>query len=197
MDPQVILATSHGRRSIDVLQIVAPERANMDYVMHVESLIPKLYADGATELPGTRDIITSLTKSDSNWAIVTSGTMALAGSWLKVMALPDPDVFITAEQVKNGKPDPEGYLMAKQRFAGRGKVPDGSKVLVVEDAPAGIKAGKAAGCYVIGLVTTHTRDEAFAAGADWIVDDLSKVEFIKADENGGFELRISGEVVSR
>ena len=197
MDPRVILATSHGRRSIDVLKIIAPERANMDYVMHIESLIPKLYADAAKELPGTRNIITSLEESKSNWAIVTSGTMALASNWLKVMDLPAPEIFVTAEQVVNGKPDPEGYLMAKEKFTKIGKIPEGSKVVVVEDAPAGIKAGKAAGCYVIGLVTTHSRDEAFKAGADWIVDDLGKVEFIKSGDNGGFQLRISGEVVSR
>ena len=50
-----------------------------------------------------------------------------------------------------------------------------SRVLVVEDSPAGIRAGKAAGCQVLGLATTHSIERVREAGADWIVKDLQSV----------------------
>ena len=53
-----------------------------------------------------------------------------------------------------------------------------SRVLVVEDSPAGIRAGKAAGCDVLGLVTTYRAEQVRAAGADWIVKDLRSVRLL-------------------
>ena len=57
-------------------------------------------------------------------------------------------------------------------------------MLVVEDAPAGVKAGKAAGCKVLGLATTHDVDGLRDAGADWLVEDLSCVKVIGKEEDG-------------
>ncbi|KAF3939366.1 hypothetical protein ABW19_dt0206800 [Dactylella cylindrospora] len=200
MDPQAILATSHGRRSIDILKIIAPERATMDYVRHVEGLIPKLYASDAKILPGSADLIAKLTEFGTPWAIVTSGTTVLVGSWMNVMGLPLPKSLVTADDVQNGKPDPECYKLGLSRVFGI-PVNDGKfagieaeKVVVLEDAPAGIRAGKAAGCTVVGLVTTHSREEVREAGADWIVEDLSFVKAVKGDAEG-VELEITGEKV--
>jgi beta-phosphoglucomutase-like phosphatase (HAD superfamily) len=49
--------------------------------------------------------------------------------------------------------------------------------VVVEDAPAGIRSGKAAGARVLALRTTNQDAELLSAGADWIVDDLSALTF--------------------
>ena len=67
-------------------------------------------------------------------------------------------------------------------------------VLVVEDAPAGVQAGIAAGCDVLGLLTTHTRDQIAGAGATFIVGDLASVDFVKGDENE-LEIKITVESV--
>lgn len=78
--------------------------------------------------------------------------------------------MVTAETVSNGKPDPECYCLGVRKL---GISSDSSeRVLVLEDAPAGIRAGKAAGCKVLAVATTHAVDELRAAGADWIVEDL-------------------------
>jgi glycerol-1-phosphatase len=45
--------------------------------------------------------------------------------------------------------------------------------IVFEDAPSGIRSGRAAGCKVIALLTTHTREQVEAAQPDFIVKDLS------------------------
>src|SRR5207245_10325846 len=100
------------------------------------------------------------------WAIVTSCTRQLAGVRIAVAGLPQPKHLVTATDVRRGKPDPEPYLRGAQ-FLG---VP-ASDCLVIEDAPAGIRAGKAAGARVLALRTTASDSEPLQAGADWITDD--------------------------
>jgi beta-phosphoglucomutase-like phosphatase (HAD superfamily) len=52
---------------------------------------------------------------------------------------------------------------------------DPARCIVVEDAPSGIKAGKAAGCRCLGLTTSFKAKELRDAGADWTAKDLSDV----------------------
>lgn len=120
------------------------------------------------------------------WAVVTSGTRPLVTGWLDVLKLAEPKTMVTAEEVDNGKPDPTCYLLGRQRLGIR----DGSSVIVFEDAPSGIQAGKAAGFKVIGLATTHSLDQVREAGADWIVRDLSSVT-IKKFEGAQVQLEIT------
>ncbi len=146
-------------------------------VCYVEGLIPKLYGSEATEIPGASALLTALDKAKAKWAIVTSGTRPLATGWLSVMKLTYPEHMVTAEDVKVGKPNPECYLLGKARLNLDGV----GKVLVIEDAPAGIQAGKSAGCTVIGVATTHDVAQLKAAGADWIVQDLRSVKVVGKD----------------
>lgn len=108
--------------------------------------------------------------------------------WLKVLNLPTPAHLITAESVTNGKPDPACYRLGRERL---GLAGDDKQLLVLEDAPAGIRAGKAAGCKVIGLVTSHTVEEVLAAGPDWVVRDLESVRVVATEEGeGGMRVRV-------
>ncbi|KEY70637.1 hypothetical protein S7711_02240 [Stachybotrys chartarum IBT 7711] len=183
---EVILETSHGRRSIDVLQILAPEKANWEYVCKMEGLLPKLYGDDAVEIPGARSLLDALIARNSPWAIVTSGTTPLVTGWLKVLSLAIPEHLVTAESVKNGKPDPTCYLMGREKL---GLGDPRNQILVLEDSPAGIRAGKAAGCKVLGLVTSHTAEQVVAAGPDWVVRDLDSVRVV-----GGGDGRVTIEI---
>ncbi|KAL9116927.1 MAG: hypothetical protein Q9187_006544 [Circinaria calcarea] len=173
VDPEVILATAHGRRSIDTLRLYDPSKANWEYVSHVEGLIPKEFGADAVEVPGARALLASLEEANVPWAIVTSGTRPLMTGWLGVMQLAHPKVNVVAEDVEEGKPDPACYALGKERL---GLTKD-EPVLVVEDAPAGVRAGKAAGCAVIGLATTHSIWQIREAGADWIVKDIRSVRY--------------------
>lgn len=138
--------------------------------------MPKLYGDEAVEIPGARNLLDEIGDRKAPWAIVTSGTEPLVSGWLKRLNLPTPEHLITAESVSNGKPDPACYLMGRDRI----KLADADKsVLVLEDAPAGIRAGKAAGCKVLGLVTSHTAEQVRNAGPDWIVKDLNSVKVVE------------------
>ncbi|POR39654.1 Glycerol-1-phosphate phosphohydrolase 2 [Tolypocladium paradoxum] len=144
-------------------------------IKHVEGRLPLLYGDDATEVPGSRSLLDSLIAQSSPWAIVTSGTEPLVTGWLNVLSLAIPEHLVTAESVQNGKPDPACYLMGLKKLGLQDAAGD---VLVLEDAPAGIKAGKAAGCKVIGLVTSHTVDQVVAARPDWVVKDLESVRVV-------------------
>jgi sugar-phosphatase len=101
--------------------------------------------------------------------VVTSGTRYLATRRLALGNLPIPDTLITADDVREGKPHPEPYLKGAERL---GVEPP--ECLVIEDAPAGIRAARAAGMKAIGLTSTYEALEL--AEADAIVSTLGELE---------------------
>ena len=147
----------------------------------MEGLIPHQYGSSTVEIPGARTLISSLAPFSIPWAIVTSGTRPLVTGWLSILKLPAPEHLVTAEDVEHGKPDPTCYLMGLQKLKMEGR---SSEILVVEDSPAGIRAGKKAGCKVLGLVTSHTVQQVVGASPDWVVKDLSSVRIVGKGSNG-------------
>lgn len=173
-------------RSLDVIRRWVPHKATLEYVLELEAAIPRDNGDSAIALPGAHDLLATLQENNCRWAIVTSGTSVLASAWVEKMNLAPPPVFITADKVVNGKPHPEGYLAARKALGADG---EGDAVLVVEDAPAGARAGKRAGCDVLGLLTSHVREHfetqlEVGDRPDWIVQDLSQLRVIKAGPEG-------------
>jgi glycerol 3-phosphatase-1 len=116
------------------------------------------------------------------WAIVTSGSRPLVTGWLDVMKLAHPKNLVTAEDVENGKPDPACYLLGRKKLALANEEPS---MVVFEDAPAGVRSGKAAGFPVIALHTSHTLDQLKEAGADIIVRDMRSVSLKAWDKATG------------
>lgn len=109
------------------------------------------------------------------------------------MKLAHPKNLVTAEDVLNGKPDPTCYEMGKKKLGLGHQDPS---FVVFEDAPAGIRAGKAAGCIVVGLHTTHSIAQLQESGADFIVRDMRSVEFQAWDKaKGEVQLLISNALV--
>ncbi|MBN6029928.1 sugar phosphatase [Pantoea ananatis] len=100
--------------------------------------------DGVRALPGAKALLTQLNALQIPWAIVTSGSVPVAHARHKAAGLPQPAVFITAEQVAKGKPEPDPYLLGAERLS-----LSPADCVVVEDAPAGVISGLAAGCAVI------------------------------------------------
>ncbi|KAG8625828.1 hypothetical protein KVT40_006229 [Elsinoe batatas] len=218
VDPATILATSHGRRSIDTLAILAPHLANWDYICKAEGLVPLQHGSDAVEIPGARALLSTLEAASVPWAIVTSGTRPLVQGWIDVMKLAQPRNLITAEQVEKGKPDPAAYLLGAERLGITSPSPTPSTVditngtdhaetdskikarvrdiLVLEDAPSGIRAGKAAGFKVVALATSHEIPQLREAGADWIVRDMRSVTMKRWDAGAKrVVVEISGALV--
>jgi len=153
-------------------------------------LIPKLFGQDAVEIPGARKLLASLEAVNAPWAVVTSGTRALLNGWIDVLKIARPRCLVVAEDVENGKPDPACYLLGRQRLG----LPEDSQMIVIEDAPSGVRAGKAAGFKVIGLATTHRIEQLQEAGADWIVEDLRSVT-LKDFGNDGVRIEIRNALV--
>lgn len=144
-------------------------------------MIPREFGSGAVEIPGARDTLTKLRQIGAPWAIVTSGTTALVTGWINVLKLTLPQHLVVAEDVARGKPDPECYLLGRERLG----LSPSAEILVVEDAPSGIKAGKAAGFKVLALATTHKIDQLKDAGADWIVKNMLDLKISSWDTSKG------------
>ena len=194
VDSEYLLQTSHGRRMIDVLALHAPHLANWNFVREVEGRIPLEFGNDAVEVPGSRTLLEALEIAGAPWTVVTSGTRPLVTGWLAVMNLACPAHLITAEDVSMGKPDPTGFRQGARRLGHAATTP--SKIVVFEDSPAGISAGKAAGYKVIALATTHDIGQLRLANPDLIVEDLRSVVLTRY-EKGSILLEIHDPLVPR
>jgi sugar-phosphatase len=163
----------HGKRAIDIVKMLRPDIDPIEGLRVIEDMEMEDTAD-LVVLPGVKALLESLPLE--RWAIVTSATRRLLLGRLKVAGLPLPERIISGDMVERGKPDPEPY---RRGAALLGLRPE--ECVVVEDAPTGLGAGVAAGCRVLGVLGTHTREEL--QGADWIVPSLENV-IVKADADG-------------
>jgi sugar-phosphatase len=161
-DPAAFLAIAHGRRTSETLRLVAPD---LDWRAEVAALdrMEETDTEGLVAEPAAAALLDGL--PPSAWAIVTSGSRAVARLRLTAARLRLPRILVTGDDVEHGKPDPEGYRLAAARL----DVPPGDCV-VVEDAPPGIAAAKAAGMRVLAVLTTHHAHHL--AGADACITGL-------------------------
>lgn len=174
IDAEELLKTSHGRRTIDLFELVKPEFATKKHSADFEETIPKKYGNLAVVIPGVTDFLDSL--PTDRWGIVTSGCRVMAEQWLKdYLHTKFPGVFITAEDIDHGKPDPQGYKKGKEAL---GLGPD---FVVFEDAHAGVKAGIAAGATVIGMATTYDAQTVKGFGASIVIPDMTHIRLKSYD----------------
>jgi sugar-phosphatase len=168
----------HGIPAAQVLgAMVAPERLQ-EAAARIEE-IEIADVEGILVLPGAAEALAALPAGRG--AIVTSCTRPLAVARIAATGLQAPAVVVTADQVPLGKPDPAPYLLAAEKLG-----VDPADCLVVEDAPAGLAAGLAAGSFRLALSTTHTADQL---EADAIVADLASVRFVS--ETGGIRIHLA------
>jgi mannitol-1-/sugar-/sorbitol-6-phosphatase len=172
-EPEEIVRRAHGRPSIATIRDLLPDANHEAENRKVEQgEIDDV--DGLVPLPGARELLNSL--PDDRWAIVTSCSRPLAEVRLKAAGLPVPRRLLTSNDVINGKPAPEPYLKGAALLG----FPS-AKCLVFEDAPAGIRAGKAAGSRVVAFRTTAPDSELEKAGADWITSGCDGVSVLESD----------------
>jgi mannitol-1-/sugar-/sorbitol-6-phosphatase len=174
-DPEAVVHKAHGRPSRTTIRELLPN-ADIDREDREVEHMEMEDLDGVVLLPGAGQLLNSLPLE--RWTIATSCTRPLAEVRLRAAGLPIPQTMVTSSDVKIGKPDPEPYLKAaaKLGFAG-------SDCIVVEDAAAGVRAGKAAGARVIAFLTTMIRRDLEDAGADWIVQDCADIAVSRAVSN--------------
>ena len=166
------LPRDHGTPSASVVRAVMPEDLHGPGMRRITELELADLHD-VVVLPGAVEALASL--ADAKNAIATSCTVPLAEARMGAAQLVPPSVLVTADDVVHGKPHPEPFLLAAQRLG-----VDPRRCLVVEDAPKGLEAAQAAGCFTLAVVTTTPRE---ALDADAIVSDLSEVRF-ETDHTG-------------
>ena len=151
LDLTAIMQVAHGRRTIETMRLVAPH-------LSVEEEARRFAAGEAADMEGVIAVDGALPLLEplpaDAWAIVTSGTRDVATARLKSLGLPVPVVMVTGEDVVNGKPGPEPYLVAADALG----VP-AEDCVVVEDSPAGIAAAGAAEMRSVAIVSTHAYHE--------------------------------------
>ncbi|MEA2705918.1 MAG: mannitol-/sugar-/sorbitol-6-phosphatase, partial [Gemmatimonadaceae bacterium] len=109
LDPESVIAVAHGRRTIETVQLLAPQlsaEAELQALAESETTT----SEGVYEIAGARELLALL--PEENWAVVTSGIRSVAEFRLRYTRLPSPSVMICADEIARGKPDPEGYLRA-------------------------------------------------------------------------------------
>jgi mannitol-1-/sugar-/sorbitol-6-phosphatase len=176
-DPVEVVRAAHGRPSISTVRDYLPDS---DYESENREVERRELADleGVVPWPGALELLKSL--PPERWAIVTSCTRPLAEVRLRAGGLPRPNFFITSDDIQNGKPAPDPYLNGAKCLQ-----LDPCDCIVVEDVPAGVLSGKAAGCRVIALCTTMPAADLRKSGADWLVQDCSAISLVSFDRADG------------
>jgi len=175
---------AHGRTSLSTIIELLPNGDHAAEDRDVERCEIE-DVDDVIPLPGALQLLHKL--PPHRWAVVTSGTHALAEVRIRAAGLPPPKHLITASDITRSKPDPEPYLLGAKSlgFAPR-------ECVVIEDAPAGIRSAKSAGAKVIALRTTAPDAELSAAGADWITHDLRSLSFANNAKDNELLLCLDG-----
>ena len=148
VDVAAFLPTIHGMRAAETIARLNLPGVDVEAeaaVIHAEEMVD---VDGIAAIAGVAAFLAAL--PSDRWAVVTSAPRELALSRIAAAGLPAPPMMVTAEDVADGKPAPDCFLLAASRLG----VP-ASDCLVFEDAPAGIAAAEAAGASVMVVTATH------------------------------------------
>jgi sugar-phosphatase len=165
------ITVAHGVPARQILASFLPV-AEVDGALVEIEVMEVADVEGIVVLPGALDALAALPTGRA--AIATSSTQSLAKARIAATGLPAPAVVVTADDVTVGKPHPGPYLLAAARLG-----VDPARCLVVEDAPAGVASGRAAGCATLAVATTHA---VSALDADAVVASLAGVRFVAGSD---------------
>jgi mannitol-1-/sugar-/sorbitol-6-phosphatase len=166
-NPEEVIKRAHGRPSLTTVREYLP---TADHAVENREVERREMEDleGVVLLPGSARLLSEL--PPDRWTIVTSCTRPLAETRLRAAGLPIPERMVTSNDIQNGKPHPEPYLKGASVLGF-----SAADCVVVEDVPAGIRAGKASGASVIAFRTTVKDLELLAAGADWVLNNCRDI----------------------
>ena len=168
------LKKTHGRRAADTLREHLPHVADAELRQHLAELdsFAEKEQFGVEAYAGARELLCSI--PSHRWTVVTSASEKMMRSRLASAGITVPASVVGGDTVSRGKPDPEGYLRGAALLT---RPPH--ECLVIEDAPAGIQAGRSAGCSVLAVASSH--DVRDLRQADWIVASLDQIQLSITD----------------
>ena len=161
-----------GRPAIDALQLMINCHSlpdSLDNLMcECKDVLEVLMANSLAVMPGLESLLDHLQAAGTPIAVATSSTAEYAHHILATLGVMDRFQFIlTADHIRNGKPDPEIYLLAAKTI---GLAPQ--RMMVLEDSANGCRAAVAAGAYTVAVPNRHTLQHSFP-GAQFIADTLA------------------------
>jgi sugar-phosphatase len=174
LDPVVVVPQIHGRRAVESLRLLSP---SPDVDIDAEQLwlegVESTDTEGIVPILGAMEFVAAIPREC--WSVVTSGASPVANARMKAVGL-TPNLAIYGEDVTNGKPAPDPYLLAAEKM---GIPPE--DCLVFEDTVAGVRSGHAAGMRVVAVkgATEHLD----LSEADHVVSNYSGVQ-VKANKDG-------------
>jgi sugar-phosphatase len=179
-NPEEVVARAHGRPSLTTVREYLP---NSDHHAENKEVERREIEDlaGVVPLPGALELLRSL--PPDRWAIVTSCTRPLAEVRIKAAGLPLPAKLITSSDITHGKPHPEPFMKGASVLGF-----PATECIVLEDVPAGVRSGKAAGARVIAFTSTVQVPALREAGADWVLRNCADVRLLGNFEH--LELRL-------
>lgn len=176
-DDHDCLLISAGDRGVELSELQIA-----DLTAAKTKLVQQTFRESIQALPGAVALIRAIHAASVPLAICSGALrdeIILASRTIGVLDC--FQIIVAAKDVARGKPDPEGYLAARAQLAGAGgKDLRPQRCLVVEDSPAGIEAGKAAGMKVLAVATSYPAAELTAA--DRVVNSLADVTIAELEE---------------
>lgn len=165
-----------GKKNTDILPEVLGRTLSPDEIKVLseekEALYREIYALYIKEVPGFKDFLNKLKSRNLKVAVATTAIEPNRKFTLGALDLENEfDVILGDEHITNGKPHPEIYLETAKKL---GINP--SSCLVFEDTPPGVEAGKNAGMKVVGILTTHSKEDL--KSADYLINDFTEIQII-------------------
>jgi HAD superfamily hydrolase (TIGR01509 family) len=150
-----------------------------DLINERNQIVIELFRRHLRPAPQVLELIRCLRESGIKTALASSSPRVVVDEVLDKLGIVELfDLVINGDQVIRGKPAPDIYLAA----AGGLAVSPGN-CLVIEDAPNGVKAAKAAGMGCLAITTSVAASEL--AGADHLVRDFTEVHRLILETEGG------------
>jgi mannitol-1-/sugar-/sorbitol-6-phosphatase len=169
LDAEMVLGRAHGRRSADTIRDIV-DADHFEQAVRRQQTLELTDLGDVTAFAGALPLLSALARSDVlQWGLATSLPADLLAARMAAAGLPMPATVVTSDQVTHGKPDPECYLVAARELG----LPR-RECVVVEDAPAGLRAARSAGA--TGIAVTHTFPlDALAPYADHVISSLDQL----------------------
>ncbi|MCU0644437.1 MAG: HAD family phosphatase [bacterium] len=163
----------YGRPNKDWIPDIFGNRLTPEHYRNLadekEALFRELFAPIIKPLEGLIDFLQKLEDDNIPKAIASSAPPENVKFTLEKTGIEKYfDIMFNESDIEKGKPDPEIYLKAAAALRFPAK-----RCIVFEDSLAGVLAAKRAGCKVIGVTTTHSKDEFI--GTDWVIKNFEEI----------------------
>ena len=146
--------------SLEEVNLIANEK---------EATFRRLVKDSIKPLPGVVELIKLMAAAQFQLAIVSSTPKENIELITETLGIKKYfSLFINGDDVKEGKPSPQGFLLAAKKLGVEPK-----NCVVIEDAVVGVRAAKRAGMYCIAIANTYPKKDI--TEADIVVNSLEEI----------------------